>query len=282
MRLQMLFSLSLFNNTRNPSHFLSWYLNPNHNPKPFCMRKHAFLLILVFLSSCFTQKQATIVTKETFTFDYSPKMTATPGSAGMVLAFMKPYYALDFTASSGELFQNFQSSLGNDIEEQIIAKGFSMKGPFQSYDELVFDDKKSTDMVIQIEISPKYTAAEGYWSSHLAFTGRAYTTYSYSGKVSIVGKINLSGIEPLTNEKIWAKSVSIPNIENIPISTSQNYARILNDYELIQDPGVYNALGKALRAQYAGIMEKIAAHFNVEEFNSLKPQIKELKAKKGY
>jgi hypothetical protein len=33
-------------------------------------------------------------------------------------------------------------------------------------------------------------------------------------------------------------------------------------------------MGTALQAQYAGIMEKVAAHFNVEELASLNGQIK--------
>ena len=85
----------------------------------------------------------------------------------------------------------------------------------------------------------------------------------------------------LTNEKIWTKSVLIPNVEDISIQTSGKYNRQLNSIELMSDPGVYNALGKALMAQYAGILDKISAHFNVEEFNSLKNQVKELKSKKA-
>jgi hypothetical protein len=57
---------------------------------------------------------------------------------------------------------------------------------------------------------------------------------------------------------------------------------VLNNVELINDPGVYNELGKALMTQYDGIMNKIATHFDVEELASLKTQIKELKAKKGF
>lgn len=97
-----------------------------------------------------------------------------------------------------------------------------------------------------------------------------------------MGKINLSGVEPLTNEKIWTKSVNIPNVENINIETSNKYNRMLTAVELVNDPGVYNAIGKALRQQYAGIMDKIAAHFNADEFATLKGQIKELKSKKGF
>jgi hypothetical protein len=239
-------------------------------------------LIVWLLTGCFAPQQVA-KTKETFTFDYTPKESAPLGSAKMVMAFVNPYYATTFAESaSGELFKRFQSALGNDIEELIIAKGFSLKGPYQSFDEMVFEDKKVTEMLIDIEIAPEFTAQQGGWRSSLALLYGNRAVYSYSGSASLVGKINISGIEPLTHEKIWSKSVLIPNIENIPIQTSQKYDHILNATELLNDPGIYNAVGKALMTQYTGIMNKIAAHFEVEELTSLKPQIKELKAKKGF
>lgn len=238
-------------------------------------------IAVLALSGCFSPKQV-VQTKKTFSFDHTPTENTTSGSANMLLAFIKPYYATEFTSGNGELFRSFQKALGNDVEELIIAKGFNLKGPYESFDEMVFEEKKQTSITIQIEIAPRFTAAEGNWKANAALLGYGGITYTYSGKVSLIGKININGIEPLTNQKIWAKSVSIPNIENIPIQTSNKYTRTLSDAELINDPGVYNELGKALMQQYEGIMKKIESHFSVEEFNSLKGQIKELKLKKGY
>jgi hypothetical protein len=246
-----------------------------------------FAIASVSLTGCFSSRPAVqTVSKQTFSFDYSPKETNKSGSANMLLAFVNPYYATDFTSGSGELFRNFQKAMQGDIQEIIVSKGFSLKGPYQEFGEMVFDDKKRTDMVIVIEIAPAFTAQEGGWNAkyhmNLLSPGASYNTYTYSGTASLVGKINLTGIEPLANEKIWTKSVSIPGVENIPIKTTNEYDHQLNSVELINDPGVYNALGKALMVQYAGIMDKITAHFSVDEFNSLRPQIKELKSKKGY
>lgn len=246
--------------------------------------KKMFIIISVLATACTPIQQSTQTgaSKQTFTFDYTPKNTNPLGSAGMVLAFIKPYYAVEFKSATSELFKSFKTSLSNDVEELIISKGFTMKGPYVSYDEMVFEDKKRVEMSILIEISPAFTAVEGGWKYNIGLLGYGETTYSYSGKVSLVGKINISGVEPLTNEKIWSKSVSIPNVENISIATTRKYTNVLTEAELMNDPGVYNEMGKALQTQYTGIMDKIAAHFSVEEFQSLKPQIKELKSKKGF
>lgn len=199
----------------------------------------------------------------------------------MSLALVQPYYASAFNGSA-ELFKAFQQAMAKDVEEIIIAKGFTLRGPYLSHDEMIFDDKRRTDVLIQIEIAPQFTATEGGWKTITSIMGSAYTTYRYIAKTSLVGKINLSGVEPLTNEKIWSKSVLIPAVEGIELQSSYRYTTTVPWNELWNDPGIYNALGTALQAQYAGIMEKVAAHFNVEEFASLKSQIKELKAKKGY
>jgi hypothetical protein len=245
---------------------------------------HKIFSILTFsilFVGCGTLKAPVQPSKQAFTFDYTPKTSNAAGSAGMVLAFLKPYYAKSFAQGTDELFQNFQSALGSDMEELIIAKGFTMKGPYLGYDEMVFEDKKRVDMAIMIEIAPVFTAADGGWKEHVNLLNRQLT-YTYEGTVSLVGKINITGVEPLTNEKIWSKSVLIPNVENIRITTSKQYPYKLSDAELVRDASVYNAIGKALQAQYSGIMDKVFAHFNVEEFNTLKGQVKELKSKKGF
>ena len=242
-----------------------------------------YFFFITLFGGCFPPpQQTTPASKKTFNFDYATKETAKPGSASMALALVQPYYAPAFTDGSGELFKAFQQAMAKDVEEMIIAKGFTLKGPYQSHDEMVFEDKKRTDVLIQIEIAPQFTAFEGGWKTFTSIMGSAYTTYRYMAKASLVGKINLSGVEPLTNEKIWSKSVLIPSIENIALESSYRYTSTVPWTELRNDPGIYNALGDALQAQYSGIMEKVAVHFNVEEFASLKNQIKELKAKKGY
>lgn len=237
-------------------------------------------LVTILSSGCFAPQQ-TVQTKQTYTFEFTPTASVKSGSAGFVVGLVRPMYPVTFHSSRTELFQNLRKSLGADIEELIIANGFSLKGPYDALDEMIFEDKKRTEMLIQIEIAPAFTAVQGEWrNNYNPLLGT--NSYSYSGKASLIGKITLTGMEPLTNEKIWVKSVSIPNIENIPIATTTRYSRPLNEIEILEDPGVYNAIGNALQSQYKGIMEKVAIHFNIEEFNSLKSQIKELKSRKGY
>jgi len=246
------------------------------------MRIVKFIIPVFFILSACSAPQQAQQTKSTFTFDYTPKESVKAGSINMLLAMIEPYYGASFQPGSSELFKSFRSAIGKDIEELIVAKGFNLKGPYSSFDDMIFDDKKRSDIIIQIEMTPEFSAVQGSWKSRYNPLVAGNFTYTYAGKVSLVGKISLTGIEPMTNQKIWSKSVQIPSIEDIVIETTGKYTRPLQGAEVYEDPGIYNAVGKALSAQYAGIMNKVAAQINAEEFVSMQPEIKELKGKKGY
>lgn len=107
--------------------------------------------------------------------------------------------------------------------------------------------------------------------------------YGYTGSASLVGKISLIAYEPLSGQKIWANSVPIPPVQNINLTTASNQlegTNITNDF--YNDVVVYNVIGTALSQQYASTFKKIDTQLDPREFEALRTQIRELKAKKGY
>lgn len=231
-------------------------------------------------TSCFLFKVTPPVQLEAITFDYTAKTSNAPSSADFVFALVQPEYAKDFKANEAvDLYRNFRKSMGGDFEELLIAKGFRLKGPYDTRDEMLYSDKKTSHMMLAIEIVPEFTPT-GQWRKHKDYVTNNYN-YSYSGMVTIGGKINMHGIEPLTGEKIWAKSVAIPSVSNIVIATQQRYNQPNgNSLVVMKDPGVYNPIGKALSQVYGNILSKAEAHFSPEEFVALKSQIASLKSKK--
>lgn len=240
------------------------------------------LFAFLFYASASSSKTTAPVTKKTFSFDYKPLTADSLGSAHMTLALVDPNYANDFTYGQSELFRRFRESMGKDIEEIVISNGFTLKGPYDSFDEMVYNDKKNVDLVIEIEIKPEFTGSEGRLIPLVP--GVSDTKYRYSGKLSMVGKINLVGIEPLTEEKVWVKSLEIPPITDMTIATSYYYPKstIEDEKQVVEDPAVYNVVGEALKSDYHAIMKEIETYLDPNEFNSLKNQIKELKKKKEY
>jgi hypothetical protein len=224
-------------------------------------------------------------TKQTFSFGYKTQNVARPGSANITISLIQPHYWERFRYNNVDLFDNYRSYIEKDIEQLLIDKGFHLKGPFPSYDEMIFNDKKDADIAIEISIEPTFSAADGSWKAYQPFTLTTIkpTYYYYSGTVSLIGKIVMTGYEPLSHEKIWVKSVEIPNVTDINLTTaSRNFESPVANAAFFNDANVYNALGSALQQQYGNILYKMDGLFDPQEFTSLKPQIRELKSKKGY
>lgn len=243
-------------------------------------------VIIELFTSCFSAKP--VITKQTFTYDYKTPRTMQPGVANVLVTLVRPQYATDFVRQYGEsdVFVNFRKFIGDDIEELLIDKGYRIKNTYPSFDNMTYDEKKDVDVAFEIEIVPTFTAAEGGWKRYTPFqfntNGNPRYAYGYNGTVSLIGKINLIGIEPMSHEKIWLKSVSIPSITNIQINTTHHFSEPVVDVNFLNDPSVYNALGVALQQQYQGILQQIDTYLDPREFTDLKGQIKELKTKKVY
>lgn len=242
------------------------------------------ILIMVMCDACSSSKA--VVTKQTFTYDYKTPHTEKLGSANVLISLIRPYYATDFVQRYGdesEIFSNFKKFIGDDIEELLIDKGYRIKSTHPTFEGMTYDEKKEVDVALIIEIVPSFTAEDGGWKEYHPLTWQYPNTthYVYNASISLIGKINIYGIEPLSHEKIWIKSVDIPSIRNIHIKTGALDAPRI-DVNFFNDNSVYNTLGGALQQQYRLIMQQIDTYLDPREFTDLKGQIKELKTRKVY
>lgn len=253
------------------------------------MKQLARSIWIVLLLSCAASKPSLTPSKQTFNFDYKSSTLSKSGSANLLVGLIRPKYGEGFANGGSELFASLRQYMGNDIEELLVDRGYRIKGPFDSFDDMIFEDRKDAEIALEVEIVPEFTAIQGSWKTHIPLfqkskvPGVVNTYYSYTGSASLVGKINLIAYEPLSHQKIWVKSVPIPPIPNINLSTSSNRLEGTNlTNAFYNDVAVYNAIGTALSQQYASIFKKIDTQLDPREFEALRTQIKELKAKKGY
>ena len=259
--------------------------------KHFLSAIAVFVFTILFIAST-PSKEATQAapTKKTFTYDYKTSSPEKLGSAKILIAIVKPAYSSKFLAKGGgsALFTYFQENFQGDIRELLIDKGYHVTGTdYEKYDEIIFTDKKDADIAVEITIAPEIVELTGSWNYNDMSLGGLFGNntkpqYKYKGSITLKGDIILNGYEPLTHERIWYKSVSIQPIENIELKSYGTYEENSFTNAFYNDPNIYNSIGAALQQQYFAIMQKIDAYFDPREFQSLKPQIKELKAKKGY
>ena len=83
-------------------------------------------------------------------YDYSPPEAQT--KANLTLALVKPRFAKDMKDFNCKLFMDFSDHMSSDFEELITKRGFSLRGPFQQADDMVYGDKQSCYLYLQPEI----------------------------------------------------------------------------------------------------------------------------------
>ena len=263
------------------------------------IRQKILVLLLFFsLAGCViisAQKKEKIkieqkeIVKYAATFEYTPVIQGAPGSAEVTFAIANPAYITDnktilcFTSLQ---FGNLAKSMQDDLSELLIAKGFSVRGPFGSLDLIPYSDKKAIDLwlvpVVELSVTLKDKKEErgSIWAMP--------PVYYVSGNAEVSGKINLELREVVTRELMWSKSIPftstfhyslrIPNyVSSYYIEGGRKIPNSPFDYALIM-----NDVAKEIEKQYPEFMATISKLIDPEEMRIIKKQAQELKSKKGY
>lgn len=221
-------------------------------------------------------------------YDNAPPSAAKAKSAQVVFLVVDPHYQEKFKYSSYKLFSDFSKAMAADFNEAMTAKGYSVRGPYEYYDQAIYSDKKESDLLLQVEIDFDINSSNVNWSTvpvYVSGSGRNTiykNEYSYSGYYVLSGKINLVVSEPITKEKLWAKS--------IPLKQKQvNIAPLLRapyqlDYSIAftRDAGVMNPMIEALEDYYKQIFTTAWNHLDPSELTPLKKEVAEIREKKKY
>lgn len=180
-----------------------------------------------------------------------------------------------------EPFKSFSNSMVADMEELLTARGYNIRGPFATRDEMVYADKQACDLAIIIDIEPtlQNTSGNGAWKRRGVCEDKTQG-YAFDGVLTLFGKINLTAVEPISGEKIWAKSVEIPISETPQIKSIQSICGGENlIYLIYRNPSLSNPVTELLQTAYGDILDKIWNHLDPNEFARDMQRIKELKKK---
>jgi hypothetical protein len=217
-------------------------------------------------------------------FSYTSSESPGTGSADITIALISPTYSE--ISSDGEPFKSFKKGLEGEIMEALTAKGYSVRGPFDSRDEMLYSDKEASDLALTIDIQPELSKSSGRWVEKSLSDNRVGYQF-VKGIVSLYGRINLTAAEPLSGEKMWAKSVSIPQHQTTEFTSSRYFIgesrttdlKALAILAAANDGNVANPLTVVLEESFDEIMAKIWRHLDPSEFQRMKPKIAELKSR---
>ncbi len=214
-------------------------------------------------------------------YDWTPPSIAPARSAEVTLVLISPNYMKGFEEANEPTFRKFRENMATDFEELLVARGYSIRGPFNSYDEIVFRDKQDADLIMEVEINFNMEAVQGTLKARpdfgAAMLGQRRDKYFLDGELLLDGKINIMLKEPSTQEKLWIKSVPLQNLR-INARTAK-YSTIKG---LFKDSNLLNSLEAALDKSYQSAMNLAWKYLEPEELRQLKAQVKAIRKKKTY
>lgn len=257
------------------------------------IRKHLMVSVVILLSIISSSGYAASPKQQeepvyAANFNYIPESQVAPGSAGVTFAVGSPVYlsggALNdlwlqelvaikkvsnkpdakIPWSSFSQFDNLDKALKDNLSALLLAKGFNVRGPYDSYDLIPYPDKKDTDLYLVPTLDLTLAINKEEWSGALL-----------SGEVEVSGKAIFELREIVTRELMWAKSIPFTKF-TFPYSIRGSY-HVENKFNLIM-----NEVAKGVEQQYPNLMATISKLIYPEEMQIIKKQCQELKSKKGY
>jgi hypothetical protein len=239
--------------------------------------RHTWILVgtaLALLTSC----TSTGVQRHAPRFDYSPPRDAKPAAANVTFAVVGANYP-----ELIPLFHQFGENISQDFFEILTARGYTVRGPFQTYDDITYTDKKGSDLILIPELQINGDASGLKWDQ--SFTAALFGQRGFTGEGNLVisGRVNLVVAESLSREKMWTKSVEIPPI-TIPVGATHMYTSpgIPVQVLLEREDVLYNGVAKALETQYNAILQRAYQYLDPDEMQIVKKQAQEIRSRKVY
>lgn len=238
--------------------------------------KHvASLLVVCLFSAMFyasktTQRAATVsVPIKTPNYDYVP--AESKGRNNITLALVKPIFAPTMKYGQLKMFRDYSEHMAMDFEEIVTKRGYTLRGPFAGASDMVYDDKRICSLYLQPEILIDMDMANVKYLAHSStevIGGRlqTVTSYSFTGTITLTGRINMMFMEPFTQEKIKILSISQPQ-KTISILSQRRYL----DYDFYnvlvnhKDAGVINPIISALEECYQTSLTTAYNHLDPQE-----------------
>jgi hypothetical protein len=244
------------------------------------MKLFIILLTSLMLVGCAVTPPGQQIQAEPYVakFDYTPDTQAAPNSSGVTFTVSSGSYK---TNSKEMLWFNYPqfADLGNgiksDLSDILVAKGFSVRGPFGSYDLIPYSDKKNIDMLlvpqveINIRIKDQKSQVENIWA--------APPVDILTGNVEVSGKVTVELREITTLVLMWANSVPFEEFEfSYRVRNSPFYNK---KHGVVFDlkPIIITDVAKGVESQYPKIMAAIANLIDTEEMNIFKKQCQEVR-----
>ena len=235
-------------------------------------------MVCVIIGACASTKVEE--TRAVLNFDYTPP-EVTSGSTDITFAAVGSEFEVPFGEKAVPMFQRFIRNMAADFGEIITARGYTMRGPFQTYDELTFVDKDASNLILTADVEFN-TDHSAMFVSPATVLGMKTPYFKAKGPLVVACRISLVISESLTNEKMWTKSVNITPI-TLDINSSGYTSSIITLVDIVTlDNKVYSELGKQLEALYQEVMNRTYGYLDPREMALITKKAAELRKRKTF
>ena len=211
-------------------------------------------------------------------YSYEPPRRDSVASANVTIALMKPIFLLgDYNGNNEEPYNLFSSKMANDIEALLTAKGYKVRGPFSSRDEMVFNDKQNSDFTLEIAID--YNAeVQRTWKERYNILGRSYNYEVINGNVNITAAVVITARSNFSGEKLWKKNLDL-GTKTFSYSGTMRWDSKSVPFrrELTEDNNFWNPYTKQLESVYSDALTILWRQFDVNELQSVAKEAKKEK-----
>jgi len=228
-------------------------------------------------------------------YSYTPTGPCAPaGSSHLTLAIVAPRWQdANPAANAGVMGQTYRNpqqrffpdlsaAMRADFLQLVTCRGYLAKGPFDSFEAMVYPDRMSSELLLEPELLIKVdigevTAVEPDFLTALANSGQK----KIRANASVSGRVNLSLKEPVTNTRMWVRSIEIPATP-FTFDSDKLYptSRMTDDMArmyLAADDGLARAVIPKLEAVYASVFSAADKYLNRQELTSVASQASDVR-----
>lgn len=265
------------------------FFGSQRHPRTKAVVAGGFLLVAVVLAGCASGSGGSGLETYQPSFDYSPPERAETAEAGVSMLLVAPQYVSDQRGSwAREMWPNLTADLQGDMEELLTGRGYTLEGPFQSRDELVYSAKKNSDLIVTPEIDITVDFINLSWKENQSVLGAladSDPTYSIEeGTAQVSSRLNLIISESMTGEKLWTKSlevldqrVTFTGHQEYPSRPPSNAQVNMNNIGKVEID-LQNKVAQALENAYTEVLQTVWDHLDPREMRGIKKQADEIKA----
>jgi neuraminyllactose-binding hemagglutinin len=244
-----------------------------------CYFKYVVLaLYAAVLVACANAPQQIIQPDPHFDWEPSSKLR----NKNVNLALVSPNFSSHSTFGSykgNNYLKTYLSAFQTDLQTTLIAKGFSLTGPYDDFDMMTYPNKKASDLAIVPELV--FNIDENYSNVYNNAPGASIKRIKMSGNLRLNGFIKFSMVEPISEQKMWIKKINLPEQEEIITVDLVYYIGALDHLHANKD-NRDAALVNMLNKIYPEVMKKFWSYLDDEEIKMMVKASKNVRAKKRY